>query len=187
MKLGAGICTAARPERSLISRMARAIGEPIEGVIQRHRMIALALGDREKPGLGAGRRMSIDRPPVSDDKALGAERFQPDVIGTRCDRALDASGQQLLEGGEEDVLQLDGERQQPVEEGRDRRQLVLQPIGIRQLQAGRVLKPLERAAVDLAPRPAACRAGATHRGRSGFRDCPRAGTGPALRSGAGRA
>ena len=68
-------------------------------------MIALALGDREKPGLGAGRRMNINRPPVGDDKALGAECFQPDVIGAGRDRALDASGQQLLEGREENILQ----------------------------------------------------------------------------------
>src|SRR6185436_8945719 len=115
-------------------------------------MITLALSNREKQGLGASGRMSINRLPVGDDKALSAERFQADVVDTRCDRALDASGQQLLEGGEEDILQLDGERQQPVEEGRNGRQLVLQPIGIRQLQAGRVLKPVERATVDLAPR-----------------------------------
>ena len=115
-------------------------------------MIAFALGNGEKPGLGAGGRMSINRPPVSDDKALGAERFQADIIDPGCDRALDASGQQLLEGGEENILQLDGERQQPVEEGRNGRQLVLQPIGIHKLQAGRVLKPFERTAVDLASR-----------------------------------
>ena len=46
-------------------------------------MIALALGDREQPGLGAGAGMGVDRAPVGDDKALGAERLQPDVIGAR--------------------------------------------------------------------------------------------------------
>src|SRR6185503_16141684 len=99
-------------------------------------MIALALSNREKPGLGAGGRMSINRPPVGDDKALSAERFQSDIIGPGCDGALDASVQQLLEGGEENILQLDGEGQQPVEEGRNGRQLVFQPIGIQKLQAG---------------------------------------------------
>ena len=32
------------------------IGKTIQGVIQRHGMIALALRNREQPGLGAGRR-----------------------------------------------------------------------------------------------------------------------------------
>ena len=37
------------------------IGKTTESVIQAHRTIALALGDREKPGFGAGRRMNINR------------------------------------------------------------------------------------------------------------------------------
>ena len=86
------------------------IGKTAEGIIQGHRMISLAFGDREKPSLGAGRRMNINCPPISDDKTLGT---------------LDASGQQLLEGREENILKLDGEGEQPVQECRDRRKLIL--------------------------------------------------------------
>jgi hypothetical protein len=42
----------------------------------------------------------------------------------------------LLEGGEQDALQLDGQRQQAVEEGGDRRQFVLDAVRVHQLQAG---------------------------------------------------
>jgi hypothetical protein len=59
-----------------------------------------------------------------DDKTLSAECFQSDSVGARCDGALDASAQELLEG-EEDILQVDGKRQQPVPESRDRRQAEL--------------------------------------------------------------
>ncbi len=74
-------------------------------------MIALALCDSEQPGLGAGPPLVIDRPPVGDDKALGTECFQPDVVGAGCNRAFDPSGQELLEGGEQHILEVDGERQ----------------------------------------------------------------------------
>ena len=44
-----------------------------------------------------------------------------------------------------------GQRQQPVEEGRDRRQLLAQrPVAIGQLEPGRRLELLQRAALDLA-------------------------------------
>jgi hypothetical protein len=72
------------------------IGKTAEGIIQGDRTVALALGYREKPGFGAGRRMNVNCPPISDDKTLGTECFQPDVIGAGCDRALDASVQQPL-------------------------------------------------------------------------------------------
>src|SRR5262245_9609962 len=61
------------------------IREVMKSVIQTHRMIALALGDREQPGLSASARMGVNCPPVGDDKAFGAERFQPDVVGARGD------------------------------------------------------------------------------------------------------
>ncbi len=70
-----------RTSRTLVDQQDGArVAEPIKGLIQPQRMIAFALADGEKPGLGAGRRMGINRPPVSDDKALGAERFQADVV-----------------------------------------------------------------------------------------------------------
>src|SRR3954471_22542058 len=57
--------------RTLVDQQEGArVAEPIKSLIQPHRMIELALADGEKPGLGAGRRMSINRPPVSDGKVL---------------------------------------------------------------------------------------------------------------------
>jgi hypothetical protein len=56
--------------------------------------------------------MGIDRAPVGDDEALRPQRFKPEVIGPGRDRAFDACGQQLLEGGEQNVLQVDREREQ---------------------------------------------------------------------------
>ena len=88
----------------------------------------------------AGAGMGVDRAPIGDDEALGAQCLQPDVVGAGRDRAFDAGGQQLLERREQHVLQVDGQRQQPVEEGGDRRQLVLDAVGVHQLQAGRILE-----------------------------------------------
>lgn len=98
--------------RALIDQQGSAtIRKTTKSVIQIHRMIALTLGDREKPGLGACAVMDVDRPPAGDRKALGAERFQPDVIDARCDCPFDASGHWLLEDGEQDILKIDRERQ----------------------------------------------------------------------------
>jgi hypothetical protein len=66
------------------------------------------------------------------------------------DRALDARRQQLLEGTEQHALQRNGQCEQAIEEGGDRRQLVLDAIGIHQLETRRRLETLERAALDLA-------------------------------------
>ena len=68
------------------------IGKTTENVIQALRMIALALRDCDKACFCSGSWMDIDRPPVGDDKALGAKGFQPNVISARCDRAFNASG-----------------------------------------------------------------------------------------------
>jgi hypothetical protein len=92
----------------------------------------------------------------------------------------------LLEGGEQDALKLDGQRQQPVEEGGDRRQLVLDAVVVHQLQAGGGLEALERAALDLAAHEQEIELAQRIAG-IGIPDCPRAGTGPGRRSGAGRA
>ena len=57
------------------------IGEAIERLIQRHRTVALALGDGQQARLRAGAGMGVDRAPVGDDEALGAQRLQPDIVG----------------------------------------------------------------------------------------------------------
>jgi hypothetical protein len=68
--------------------------------------------------------MGVDRLPIHHIVGFGSQRFQADIVCAARDRTLDASGQQLLECRERDVLQVDGQRQQPIEEGGDRRQLV---------------------------------------------------------------
>ena len=113
-------------------------------------MIALALGDGQQAGFRARARMGVDRLAVGDDKTLGRQRLQPEVITSRGDGALDTGVQKLLERREQYVLKLDGERQQPVEEGGDRRQFVLDPIAVGEFEPGRVLECLQRAALDLA-------------------------------------
>ena len=118
--------------------------------VKRHRTVAPALVDRQQTGFRTGARMGVDRLAIDDDEAFGAQRLQPGVIGARHDRALDAGGQELFEGREEDALKLDGEREQPVEERRDRRQLVLDAVRVHQLQAGGGLETVERATLDLA-------------------------------------
>ncbi len=64
-------------------------------------------------------------------------------------RALDTGGQELLERREQDVLQVDGQRQQPIEEGSDRRQLVLDAGAVGELEAGCILERGQRAPFDL--------------------------------------
>ena len=95
--------------------------------------------------------MGVDRAPFGDREALGAQSLQPDIVGPRRDSAFDACGQQLLERREQHVLQIDGQRQQAIEKGSDRRQLVLDAVGVHQLQTGGVLQGLKRAAVHLTP------------------------------------
>src|SRR3546814_10411182 len=65
-------------------------------------------------------------------------------------RSLDTLGQQILERREQDVLEVDGQRQHPVEEGGDRRQFVLETIAVAERQSCRRLESPERTALDLA-------------------------------------
>lgn len=140
-----------RPARPFVDKeLSARTGEMIERGVQRQGPVARPLGDREQARFRAGPRMGVDRLAVGDDEALRAQRFQPRVVGSGRDGAFDPCVQQLLEGGEEDALKLDGQRQHPVEEGRDGRKLVLYSVGIDQLEPGRLLEPMERAALDLA-------------------------------------
>ncbi len=84
--------------------------------------------------------MGVDRLPAGDHKTLGRQRLQPDIIGAGRDGALDPRRQQLLERGEQDVLEIDGQRQQAIEKCRDRRQLIPDAIGVGELQPCRVLE-----------------------------------------------
>jgi hypothetical protein len=95
--------------------------------------------------------MGVDRAPLGDHQALGGHGLDTDIVGPGRDRALDRGGQQILEHGEEAVLQRDLERQKPVEEGGDRRQVFSQrAVAANNLETSRLLEGLERAALDLA-------------------------------------
>ncbi len=109
------------------------IAEFGESCVERHRPVAPALVDREQAGFRAGARIRVDRLAIDDDEALGAQRLQPGVIGSRGDRTLDPGGQELLEGGEEDALKFDRESEHAIEKRRNRRQLVLNARRIHQL------------------------------------------------------
>ncbi len=65
--------------------------------------------------------MGVDHLPVGDDEAFRLQRFQSHVIGAGCNRPVDPRLQELFEGREQDALQFDGQRQQAIEEGGDRR------------------------------------------------------------------
>ncbi|MPM00178.1 hypothetical protein SDC9_46401 [bioreactor metagenome] len=94
--------------------------------------------------------MGVDHPRVRDAEALGAQRLETKVIDPGGDSALDPLVEQVLEGREEHGLHVDRQRQQAIEEGRDRRQVIFKPVVIGQAQTGRILKGPERTARDIA-------------------------------------
>src|SRR3546814_9972274 len=95
--------------------------------------------------------MDRDGAAVADAQRFRRDRLDAEIVNARGDGALDLRAQQLLEHAEQDVLQVDRERQQAVEEGGDRRQLLAQAaIAVRQLEAGGVLERLQGTAVALA-------------------------------------
>ena len=78
-----------------------------ERVGERQRAVAVLAHDAVAARLGAGRGMGIDRAALGDAEALGGQRLDADVVGAGGDGAFDPRFEQLLEGGEERVLQLD--------------------------------------------------------------------------------
>ena len=54
-------------------------------------------------GLGAGRRVDVDGLAIADDEASAVSVFEPQVVDTTGDSALDPRVEQPLEGGEEDA------------------------------------------------------------------------------------
>src|SRR5438445_3799016 len=113
------------------------------------RPVALAARDREDLRLGARRLVPVDRPPIDNPEAFGPHRLDPEVVDPGSDGAFDPGAQQILEDAEERVLQVDGQRQQAVEERGDRRQVFAQrAIAVDQPQARGGLECLERTARD---------------------------------------
>ena len=80
MRLGAGTCTATRPERSLISSTARGSESRSRASASVTGAIVLTLGDDEQARLRASAGMGVDRAPIGDDEALGPELLQPDIM-----------------------------------------------------------------------------------------------------------
>ena len=187
MRLGAGTCTAARPDWLLTSATARAVREASERLGERDRLVAFTPGDGQKARFGARARMGVNRAAIGDGEGIRRQRLKADIVSARRDRALDARREQLLEGGEQDVLHLDRQRQKPVEEGGDRRQLVAQTTFVRQPEAGRIFERAQRASLNLALEQQEIELAQRIARVACFPDCPRGGRSPGLRSGAGRA
>ena len=162
MREGAGSSTAARFERALTASLGlspacpgRAVGsglagaDPERGVgIERFQPVAPhdldQLGDR--PGAG----MLEKGLAPGDGERVGAHGLDPDLEAAGLDRLLDVLGDAGLQFGEELVLLVDGQCQQPVEEPRHRRQVLLEVALVDQLEAGGVLEAVERPARDVA-------------------------------------
>ena len=124
---------------------------PVERLGEGEWPVAIAAGDGEYLRLGAALRMDVERPAIRDDEALGSHRLDAKIIGARRDGALDPGARQTLEHAEQRVLQIDGQREEPIEKGGDRREILAQAaVAIGQSEAGRVLERLKRAALDLA-------------------------------------
>ena len=108
--------------------------------------------------------MGVDHPRIRDAEALGAQGFQPEVIYPGGDGTFDALRQKLLEGSKQDALHRNRQRQQAIEESRDRGQIVLQTVVIYEAEAGGILKGSKRAprhiaAIDAAVELPQCVAG----------------------------
>ena len=113
--------------------------------------IALAAADGEDLRLGTGLGMDIERAPFGHHQAFRREGLDANVIGSRGDRAFDPGTEQILEHAEQRVLQCDGQCEEPIEEGGDRRQLFAQgTVLVGEAQPRGVLERLQRAAFDLA-------------------------------------
>ena len=84
--------------------------------------------------------MLVERLPAGQDKRVGAHGLDPDLEGAGLDGLLDILRDPGLQLGEELVLLVDGERQQPVQEARHGRQLLLEVALVDELQAGGVLE-----------------------------------------------
>jgi hypothetical protein len=131
--------------RLLVDDKARA-GLPGErqSFIERQRTIAVLLQHAVAARFRAGFGMRVNGAPFGDPEAFGRQRLDPGVVSAGSNRRLDARVVQLLEGGEEGVLQIDAQRQHAVEKLRDRRQILAQrTVRIGEIEAGRDLELLE--------------------------------------------
>src|SRR5260370_34072441 len=95
--------------------------------------------------------MDVERPAIRDLQALSRDGLDPDVVSPGSNGALNPGAQQVVEYAEQRILHVDSERQQPVEEGGDRRQVLTEAaVVIGKPPSGGVFERLQRAALDLA-------------------------------------
>jgi hypothetical protein len=128
------------PGLAVDQKLGTGIFGPLDRLGKGKRLVAVAAGDGEHLRLGPRLRMDVKRPAtgqhgdlidlialscgfdrIGDDQSLGRHRLNTEVIGARCDGTLDPGAQQILEHAEQGVLQVDGQCEQPIEEGGDRR------------------------------------------------------------------
>ena len=94
--------------------------------------------------------MRVHRLARGGDKRVGGDGLDAPLEGAGLDRNLDVGLDPGLQGGEESVLLVDGERQQAVEELRHRRQVLLEVALICELEPGDLLEVGEGPALDMA-------------------------------------
>ena len=94
--------------------------------------------------------MLVERLPPGDGERVGAHGLDPDLVGAGLHGLLDVGGDPLFQFGEELVLLVDRQRQQPVQEPWHRRQVFLEVAFVDQLEAGGVRETVERPARDVA-------------------------------------
>ena len=111
-------CTAARPDCALTSSRARALACERQRLREQERLVAIAPARSVNRRVSAPvLRMGVDGAALGDGEAFGPQRLDAEIVAARCDRALDLGVEQRLEHLEQQVLQRDRQRQQPVEEG----------------------------------------------------------------------
>ena len=108
----------------------------IEGGIGGQRHEAVAAADLDEIGGGPGAGMLIERLPSDEAERIRAHGLDADLEAAGLDGLFDVLGDAGLQFREELVLLGDGECQQPVQESRHRRQLLLQVALVDELEAG---------------------------------------------------
>ena len=106
--------------------------------------------DLDDLGLGAGALVREHRLARGDGERVGNDGLDAPLEGARLDGDLDVGLDAGLQRAEELVLLVDGKRQQPVEELRHGRQVLLEVALPGELEPGGLLEVLERPALDVA-------------------------------------
>ena len=100
----------------------------VERVVRSGGLQPVAADDLDQIGHRPGAVMLVERLPAGGREGIRADRLDADLEGPGLDGLLDFRLDAFFEHCEELVLLGDGQRQQPVQEPRHRRQLVLQRV-----------------------------------------------------------